>query len=98
MTKSSASIRSTALTSFSRPMVEADAPDGVAAQKLPNPCVGQSRAPSGSRSDSRRAEACWWRARVRACSAPSRSVRPVPPNNSEPPVNTPSGPPGPAST
>ncbi len=69
-------------------MVDPAVPDGAAAQKLPNPCVGYSAAAGGSSAASRRADRCWAAASPAACSAPSRSVRPVDPCSSEPPLNT----------
>ena len=61
----------------------------VAAQKLPKPCVGKISAESGSSRASRRAEACCARASAGVLAGPSRSGRPVEPNSSDPPVNTP---------
>ena len=70
------------------PMVEAVPEVGVAEQKLPKPWVGQTIASAGSSAASRRAEPCWALASSTLCWLPSRSVRPVDPLSSEPPVNT----------
>ena len=70
-------------------MVEDSASVWVAAQKLPNPCVGKTGALSGSSVASRCADRYWARASTGVFSGPSRSGRPVEPYSSDPPVNTP---------
>ena len=84
---------SAGLISFSCPMVDEAASDCVAEQKLPKPWVGKIWAASGSSAASRRAEAHCARASAAVASGPSRSVRPVEPYSSDPPVNTPATPP-----
>ena len=90
------------MTSFSCPMVDDAASDWVAEQKLPKPWVGKIRAVPGSSRASRRAEAHCARVSAAVASGPSRSVRPVDPYSSDPPVKTPAisppAAPSPAST
>ena len=62
---------------------------GLAAQKLPKPCVGNTGVCPGSSDASRPAEACWAAASARVCRAPSRSGRPVDLCSIDPPVKTP---------
>ena len=69
-------------------MVDDSAVDCVAAQKLPKPWVGYTLVSSGSSAASRCAEAYWACTSSPVLAGPSRSGRPVEPNNSEPPVNT----------
>ncbi len=79
---------SAGLTVISMPIVDA-APDvGVAEQKLPKPWVGQTIASPGSSAASLRTDPCWALASSVVWSAPSRSVLPVDPLSSEPPVKT----------
>ena len=79
---------SAGLTCISMPMVDALPEVGVAEQKLPKPCVGHTIASAGRSAASRRAEPCWALASSSRYCCPSRSVRPVEPFSSEPPVNT----------
>ena len=87
-TKSASPSVNAGLTVISMPIVDAAPEVGVAEQKLPNPCVGQTIASGGSSAASLRTEPCWALASSCECSAPSRSGRPVDPFRSEPPVKT----------
>jgi hypothetical protein len=58
------------------------------AQKLPNPCVGNTAVSAGSRSASRRTDRYCARVSRSVCSAPDRSVRPTVPYRRLPPLNS----------